>query len=132
VIPVKIYYEDSLPYAAEFFAELGQCRVFSHRTVNAQQVADADILLVRSTTKVDAKLLQLNQDIQYVATATAGTNHLDTTYLRERQLDFASAAGCNATAVAEYVLSALVVMAQRLGWQLADKTVGIVGAGNTL
>jgi erythronate-4-phosphate dehydrogenase len=130
VIPVKIYYEDSLPYAAEFFAELGQCRVFSHRTVNAQQVADADILLVRSTTKVDAKLLQLNQDIQYVATATAGTNHLDTTYLRERQLDFASAAGCNATAVAEYVLSALVVMAQRLGWQLADKTLGIVGAGH--
>lgn len=130
MIPVKIYYEDSLPYAAEFFSELGQCQVFSHRSVNAQLVADADILLVRSTTKVDAKLLQLNQGIQYVATATAGTNHLDKTYLHARQLDFASAAGCNATAVAEYVLSALVVMAQRLDWQLANKTVGIVGAGH--
>jgi erythronate-4-phosphate dehydrogenase len=130
VIPVKIYYEDSLPYAAEFFAELGQCQVFSHRTVNADLVADADILLVRSTTKVDGKLLQLNQDIQYVATATAGTNHLDKSYLHGRQLDFSSAAGCNATAVAEYVLSAIVVMARRLDWQLANKTVGIVGAGH--
>lgn len=127
---MNIFYEDSLPYAAQFFADLGQCQVFSHRTVNARQVADADILLVRSTTKVDAKLLQFNHGIQYVATATAGTNHLDKTYLHERQLDFASAAGCNATAVAEYVLSALVVMAQRLDWQLADKTVGIVGAGH--
>jgi erythronate-4-phosphate dehydrogenase len=130
VIPVKIYYEDSLPYAAEFFTELGQCQVFSHRTVNAKLVADADILLVRSTTQVDAKLLQLNHGIQYVATATAGTNHLDKTYLQERQLDFSSAAGCNATAVAEYVLSALAVMSLRLDWQLADKTVGIVGAGH--
>ncbi|GAC34494.1 4-phosphoerythronate dehydrogenase [Paraglaciecola polaris] len=127
---MKIYYEDSLPYAAEFFSELGDSRVFSHKDVNAKLVADADVLLVRSTTKVNAQLLDLNQNIAYVGTATAGTNHLDEEYLRSRELGIHSAAGCNAVAVAEYVLSALFVMALEHDWQLVDKTVGIVGAGH--
>ena len=127
---LKIYYEDSLPYAAEFFAGLGDSQIFSHKDVNGELVADADVLLVRSTTKVNAELLKANQNIKYVGTATAGTNHLDKDYLRSRGLDIHSAAGCNAIAVAEYVLSALFVMAEKLGWQLTAKTVGIVGAGH--
>ena len=43
---MKIYYEDSMPYAAEFFSELGECEVFSHKTINADMLADADVLLV--------------------------------------------------------------------------------------
>lgn len=127
---MKIYYEDSLPYAAEFFAGLGDSQVFSHKDVNAELVADADVLLVRSTTKVNAALLDANKAIKYVGTATAGTNHLDKAYLQSRGLAVHSAAGCNAVAVAEYVLSALFVMAEKLDWQLTDKTVGIVGAGH--
>ncbi|GAC10401.1 4-phosphoerythronate dehydrogenase [Paraglaciecola chathamensis] len=127
---MKIYYEDSLPYAAEFFAGLGDSQVFSHKDVNAELVADADVLLVRSTTKVNAALLDANKAIKYVGTATAGTNHLDKAYLQSRGLAVQSAAGCNAVAVAEYVLSALFVMAEKLDWQLTDKTVGIVGAGH--
>lgn len=127
---MKIYYEDSLPYAHEFFAELGECEVFSHRTVSAEKIADADILLVRSTTKVNEKLLHLNQQLQYVATATAGTNHMDFKYLDSRGIAHGSAGGCNAVAVAEYVLSALLVMAEKLHWQLSAKVVGIVGAGH--
>ena len=45
---------------AEFFTELGECQVFSHKTVNADMLADADVLLVRSTTKVNANLLSKN------------------------------------------------------------------------
>jgi erythronate-4-phosphate dehydrogenase len=127
---MKIYYEDSLPYALEFFSELGDCEVFSHRTVSAEMVADADILLVRSTTKINQELLHLNHKIQYVATATAGTNHIDAAYLDSRGIAHGSAGGCNAVAVAEYVLSAIFVMQQKLNWQLSDKIVGIVGAGH--
>jgi erythronate-4-phosphate dehydrogenase len=127
---MKIYYEDSLPYAEQFFADLAQCQVFSHRTVTADTLADADILLVRSTTKVNEQLLSLNQQLKFVGTATAGTNHMDFDYLQGRGIETASAAGCNAVAVAEYVLSAIFVMAEKLAWLLADKTVGIVGAGH--
>ena len=127
---MKIYYEDSMPYAAEFFSELGECEVFSHKTLNADMLADADVLLVRSTTKVDEQLLLKNKQLQFVATATAGTDHVDQHYLASQNIPFISAGGCNAVAVAEYVLSAILVMSKRLNWQLVDKTVGIVGAGH--
>ena len=127
---MKIYYEDSMPYAAEFFSGLGDCEVFSHKTVNADMLTDADVLLVRSTTKVNEQLLAKNKQVQFVATATAGTDHVDKNYLANQNIPFTSAGGCNAVAVAEYVLSAMLVMAKRLNWQLADKTVGIVGAGH--
>jgi erythronate-4-phosphate dehydrogenase len=127
---MKIYYEDSMPYAAEFFSELGECEVFSHKTVNADMLADADVLLVRSTTMVNQQLLAKNKQVQFVATATAGTDHVDKNYLVSQNIPFISAGGCNAVAVAEYVLSAMLVMSKRLDWQLADKTVGIVGAGH--
>jgi erythronate-4-phosphate dehydrogenase len=127
---MKIYYEDSMPYAAEFFSELGDCEVFSHKTINADMLADADVLLVRSTTQVNQALLAKNNKVQFVATATAGTDHVDKGYLASQNIPFISAGGCNAVAVAEYVLSAMLIMGKRLNWQLADKTVGIVGAGH--
>ena len=127
---MKIYYEDSMPYGAEFFSELGECEVFSHKTINADMLADADVLLVRSTTKVNKQLLAKNKQLQFVATATAGTDHVDQNYLASQNIPFISAGGCNAVAVAEYVLSAILVMSNRLNWQLVDKTVGIVGAGH--
>lgn len=127
---MKIYYEDSMPYAAEFFSELGECEAFSHKTINADVLADADVLLVRSTTQVNEQLLAKNEHVQFVATATAGTDHIDKHYLASQNIPFISAGGCNAVAVAEYVLSAMLVMSRRLNWQLMDKTVGIVGAGH--
>ncbi|WP_299075139.1 4-phosphoerythronate dehydrogenase [uncultured Paraglaciecola sp.] len=127
---MKIYYEDSMPYAAEFFAELGDCQVFSHKTLNADMLVDADVLLVRSTTKVNQQLLEKNKHVQFVGTATAGTDHIDKGFLASQNIPFTSAGGCNAVAVAEYVLSAMVVMGQRFNWDLAGKTLGIVGAGH--
>ncbi|MBU3004058.1 4-phosphoerythronate dehydrogenase [Paraglaciecola arctica] len=127
---MKIYYEDSMPYAAEFFEELGECQVFSHKTVNPEMLADADVLLVRSTTKVNADLLCKNSRLKFVATATAGTDHVDQNYLESRGIPFVSAGGCNAVAVAEYVLSAMVVTANKHNWSLQHKTVGIIGAGH--
>lgn len=49
---------------------------------------------------------------------------------RATKIAFSSAPGCNAIAVVEYVFSALMVFAEQEGFQLTDKTVGIVGVGN--
>jgi erythronate-4-phosphate dehydrogenase len=74
---MNIFYEDSMPYAADFFQGLGKSQVFSHKTIQAEQLRDADVLLVRSTTKVNAELLAQAHNLQFVGTATAGTNHVD-------------------------------------------------------
>ncbi|WP_033075950.1 4-phosphoerythronate dehydrogenase [Thalassotalea sp. ND16A] len=128
---MKIYFDENIPYAQEFFADFGELIAFSGRDLSAEQVQDADVLLVRSITKVNQQLLQLNDKIQFVGTATIGLDHIDQDYLAARNINFTNAPGCNAVSVAEYVLSAMLVMAQRLQFDLRGKTVGILGAGNT-
>jgi len=141
---MKIYFDENMPFAKEFFselchlpcgkhsgAELGELIPFSGRNLSAEQVADADVLLVRSITQVNEKLLHLNNRLSFVGSATIGMDHIDQSYLAKRNITFHSAPGCNAISVAEYVLSALVVLAERYLLNLLSLTVGIVGGGNT-
>jgi len=144
---MKIYFDENMPFAKEFFSELchlqignsdifsddekGELIPFSGRTLTAEQVVDADVLLVRSITQVNEQLLRLNNKLSFVGSATIGTDHIDQDYLDKRGISFHSAPGCNAVSVAEYVLSALVVLAERYLLDLSSLTVGIVGGGNT-
>ncbi|MGB0323458.1 MAG: NAD(P)-dependent oxidoreductase [Luminiphilus sp.] len=88
---------------------------------------DANALLTRTVTRVDASLLQ-DSPIAFVGTASAGTDHIDTRYLSERGIKLANAAGCNAGAVADYVLDA-IYQCQRLESLISGATVGLVGYG---
>lgn len=128
---MKIFVDENIPYARDFFQNFGSVVTFSGRDVTAEQIKSADVLLVRSITKVDAALLSLNSRIQFVGTATIGTDHIDLKYLAERNINFSSAPGCNKISVAEYVLSSLLVLAETQQFNLINKSVGIVGAGNT-
>ena len=128
---MKIYYDENMPFAKEFFGDLGQLQPFSGRTLSAEQVKTADVLLVRSITKVNKTLLQKNKKCIFVGTATIGVDHIDQTYLKNQNITFSSAPGCNAISVAEYVMSALVIMSERYLIDLFSLTIGIVGAGNT-
>ncbi|WDE03578.1 4-phosphoerythronate dehydrogenase [Thalassomonas viridans] len=128
---MKIYYDENMPFAREFFSGLGELVPFAGRELSQETAAEADVLLVRSITRVNQALLQSNKQIQFVGTATIGVDHIDQAYLNSRNISFSAAPGCNAVSVAEYVLSALVVLAERYLLDLSGLTVGIVGAGNT-
>ena len=93
----------------------------------AADLKDANALLTRTVTRVDAKLLQDSQ-ISFVGTASAGTDHIDLRFLSERGIQLANAAGCNAGAVADYVLDA-IYQCQRLESLISGATVGLVGYG---
>jgi len=126
---MKIVADENIPYVQEVFSALGQVECVSGRALAREQLVDAEVLLVRSITKVDAELLEGTQ-VRFVGTATIGTDHIDQEYLRAREIACTSAAGSNANSVAEYVITALLVLAQRNEWELQDKTLGIVGVGN--
>jgi erythronate-4-phosphate dehydrogenase len=128
---LKIFYDENMPYVANFFQSMGELTPFNGRTVNAEDIQTADVLLVRSVTSVDEALLCKNQQIKFVGTATIGVDHIDQSYLEQRDICFRSAPGCNAVSVAEYVISSLVVMCERYQRDLFSLKVGIVGAGNT-
>jgi erythronate-4-phosphate dehydrogenase len=128
---MKIYFDENMPFAEEFFGDLGQLTPFVGRDLNADEIKDADVLLVRSITQVNQALLEKNQKLSFVGTATIGVDHIDQSYLNSRNIAFTAAPGCNAVSVAEYVISALVVLAERYLIDLFSLTVGIVGGGNT-
>jgi len=68
--------------------------------------------------------------VRFVGTCTIGTDHVDTAYLEQRGIAFASAPGCNANSVAEYIVAALLVISRRGAYRLEGKTIGVVGIGN--
>ncbi len=121
--------DEAIPYWKEAFSGLGEILTFSGRKVQAAEVRKADALVVRSVTKVDASLLD-GSSVQFVGTATIGTDHLEEAYLKDRGIRYTNAAGSNANSVAEYITAALLVMAQRKQWDLATKTLAIIGVGH--
>jgi erythronate-4-phosphate dehydrogenase len=130
LIQMKIYADENMPYVKDFFADLGEVTLVNGRTLTSEQITDADVLLVRSVTKVNQQLLSNSPKLKFVGTATIGTDHIDQSYLQQRGIGFSSAPGCNAQSVVEYVLSSLFVLAEKYQWNLRQKTVGVVGVGN--
>lgn len=126
---MKILVDENMPYAVELFSRLGNVQAVPGRPIPQDALNDADALMVRSVTKVNESLLA-GKPVKFVGTATAGTDHVDDAWLQQQGIGFSAAPGCNAIAVVEYVFSSLLILAQRDGFQLRDKTVGIIGVGN--
>ena len=118
-----------MPFVEEAFSTLGDTVLRDGRQICAEDVRDADLLATRSTTQVNADLLE-GSSIKFVGTATIGTDHIDQAYLEEKGIAWMFAAGCNANSVSEYVTSALLCLARRHGFSLKGKKMGIVGVGN--
>ncbi len=127
--PINIIAGESIPFAKEAFEGLGSVRFLSGRSITSADLKDTHILLVRSITQVNEALLH-GTPVEFVGSASAGVDHIDTSYLKARNIGFASAAGSNANSVAEYVIAALLILGKQHGFGLAGKTIGIVGVGN--
>jgi erythronate-4-phosphate dehydrogenase len=123
--PLKIVADENMPLVKKLFSRYGDVRLIPGRSIRSEDVLDADVLLVRSVTSVNSKLLQ-GSSVKFVGSATIGIDHVDATFLSSSGIRFAFAPGCNAKAVVQYDLS---VMSRLMpDWQ--DKTVGIIGCGN--
>lgn len=126
---MKILADENIPYVAECFSSLGQVQLVAGRKITPALARDADVLLVRSVTPVGPELLS-GTNVRFVGTATIGFEHIDTRYLSENSIGFASAPGSNANSVAEYIVAALLSVAKKHKIELAGKSIGIVGVGN--
>jgi len=126
---VKIVADANIPFVEECFSSIADVAVVPGRDISRDTISGADVLLVRSITKVDEELLS-GGSVKFVGTATTGTEHVDVGYLAGAGIGFASAPGCNANSVAEYVTAALLALAKKHRFTLAGKSIGIVGAGN--
>jgi len=126
---MKILIDENMPYAEQLFSQLGEVVLKSGRTLTAEDLVDADALMIRSVTKVNAELIEKANKLKFVGTATAGMDHVDQALLKEKGIFFTAAPGCNKVGVAEYAFSVMMVLAQQHGFSVFDKTIGIIGAG---
>lgn len=83
-------------------------------------------LVVRTTTRIEAEVLDNYQNLEFIGTASAGFDHLNIQLLNERNIRWANSPACNAKAVAEYVILAI----SRANLLLEQTSIGIVGVGN--
>jgi len=125
---MKIVADSQIPLVQEAFSNIGDLHLHAGRSITPDIVKDADILLVRSVTPVNASLLN-NSRVRFVATATSGIDHVDVEYLKNSEIGFTSAHGSNARSVVEYVLSSLFVLAEQNDFNPTEKTAGIIGCG---
>lgn len=128
---MKIVVDENMPYAQALFSQFGEVISLSGRTITAADLIDVDALMVRSVTQVNHALLSQANKLKFVGTATIGMDHLDHALLQERGITFTNAPGCNAVSVGDYVCSALLVVAEQQDFLLKDKTVAVIGVGNT-
>lgn len=103
-------------------------RVIESKDMTALAVRHADVLLTRSSTRVNASLLE-GSKVRFVATATIGDDHFDKGYLKSKGIRYANAAGSSTGSVVEYVITALLELHVRGLIDIAETRIGIIGAG---
>lgn len=123
---MKAVVDDKIPYIKGLIERIVPDVVYmGGGDISAEDVRDADILVVRTRTRCDRALLE-GSDVRLVVTATIGFDHIDTEYLAEAGIRWTNCQGCNASSVRQYVHNSLIV----LGMLRPGLTVGVVGVGH--
>ena len=126
---MKLIIDDACYAYNEIFSQFGEIVTMAGRDINAESVKDADVLIVRSRTKVNEELLK-GSSVKFVGSTVAGLDHVDEDYLQANNIKFFSAQGCNSMAVAEFVIATILNLAKKHNFNYQEKTLGIIGVGN--
>ena len=126
---MKILCDIALPNSVEVFSQYGEVALKNGRQINADDLVDVDVLIIRSITKVNEDLLSKANKLKFVGTATAGMDHIDTALLDKKGIAYSNAQGSNCESVGDYILSVLLVLAEKYNLSFEGKSIGIVGCG---
>lgn len=114
----------------EFFPDSVEVDLFDPASFPAH-ATEYDALFVNTTTPINKNTLPEAGKLKFIATGSAGSDHIDKEQIKKLGLHFSDAAGCNAQSVAEYVITALILRAEEKSIPVNDFTVGVIGCGNT-
>lgn len=128
---MKVVIDDKIPFIREVIDEITQDAVYiKGADIKADDVRDADAMIVRTRTRCDEKLLKGSR-VKFIATATIGYDHIDTGYLENAGIEWINCPGCNSGSVAQYLRSTLILLCRNKGVVPSSATtVGVVGYGH--
>ena len=127
--PLRLIIDNKIPYIQGHAERLGEVRYIDGAAITAEDVHDADALIIRTRTRCNRELLE-GSSVQFVATATIGYDHIDTGFMAEAGIRWTNCPGCNASSVGQYVVHSLLLLEEVGHVRLQDCTVGIVGVGH--
>ncbi|WP_026425415.1 phosphoglycerate dehydrogenase [Actinokineospora inagensis] len=147
--PVVLIAEKLAPSVLEVFGDAVDIRHVdgTDRPALLAAVAEADALLVRSATQVDAEVLKATETLKVVARAGVGLDNVDVPAATDRGVLVVNAPTSNIVSAAEHAVALLLATARQIpaahqtlqegqwkrssfsGVELWGKTVGVVGLG---
>lgn len=125
---MKIIIDDKIPYIKGALESKAEVIYLPGNKTTSEVVKDADAIITRTRTKCNKETLE-GSSVKYIATATIGFDHIDTTFCKEAGIEWTNAPGCNAESVNQYISSALFSYSMKKRIDLKGLTIGIVGVG---
>lgn len=122
---IKVIADSAIPYLEGRLEKKVDLEILDPSEITKENIKNADALLVRTRTKCNADLLE-GTNVRFVATATAGADHIDAKWCEKNGIFHSNAPGCNAPGVAQYVMASLL----RSRFDTRNGTLGVVGKGN--
>lgn len=123
---LHIIVERNVRFVEGLLEQFGTVKYLAPEEISAERVQKADALFIRTRNRCDAALLDGSQ-CRFIGTATIGTDHIDLPYCASRGITAVNAPGCNAPAVAQYVMASILAIANR---PIEQYTIGIIGVGH--
>ena len=131
IFVIKLLADQNIFQIEEFIPQEVNLSLFNPNDALLNNIEDYSALFIRTVTKINKHALPDNPgNLSFIGTASSGIDHVDTEFLDSLGITFASAAGCNARAVAEYIATALLLWAESRSVDLKNYTVGVVGVGH--
>lgn len=124
--PLHVIIESNIPFIKGMLEPYATVTYLPSADITPEAVHSADALIVRTRTRCDASLLEGSR-VRFIATATIGTDHIDLSWCAAHGIEVVNAAGCNAPAVAQYVLASVLRLANR---PIEQYTIGVIGVGH--
>jgi D-3-phosphoglycerate dehydrogenase len=112
-------------------------------------IAQFDGIVIRSRFKIDSDFLKNGKKIKFIARVGSGLENIDVQYLKKRGIKLISAPEGNSNAVGEHAVGLILSLLNKLnpannsvknklwirdkfrGYEIENKTIGIIGYGNT-
>jgi erythronate-4-phosphate dehydrogenase len=126
---MKIVADDKIPFLKGVLEPYAEVIYLPGNKISRNDLVNADALLIRTRTKCTGDLLK-GSGVSFIGTATIGFDHIDTQYCEKNKISWTNAPGCNSLSVQQYIAAALLKLASEFRFNLAGKTLGIVGVGN--
>lgn len=126
---MKIVCDNKIPFLKGVLEPYAEVVYLPGKETTAEVVKDADAIITRTRTICNESLLK-GSSVKVIATATIGFDHIDTKWVEANGIVWRNAPGCNSWSVKQYMASVLVTLARKHGFDLREKTLGVVGVGN--